>query len=111
LNIKSKFGAKAKDHFLKCIEERRREKLNQLNLNDIFSDKGEIYLLDLKVYITKNWSDFENIYLDKPKFEMYLDIVNTNRIDAHAKDLNNEDLTITISALNWLNDKSDKYLE
>lgn len=111
LVLKTKYGQKAKETFLSKVEERRRERLNNLNFQEIFSDKGEIYLLDLKVFISKFWSDFENIFSDKPKFEMYLDIVNTNRIDAHAKDINEDDLQITILALNWLDEKSNNFLE
>jgi hypothetical protein len=40
-----------------------------------------------------------------------MDLSNSNRIDAHAKDMNQEDMTITISALNWLTEKCDNFLE
>jgi len=111
LIIKSNYGAKAKETFLSKIEEKRRARLNNLNLNEIFSDKGEIYLSDLKVFISQFWKDFENIFIDKGKFEMYLDIINTNRIDAHAKDLDKDDLQITLSALNWTIEKTVCFLE
>ena len=110
--IKYKFGANnCKSEFLKIIEEKRRLRLNNLNLNEIFSEKGEIYFSDLKVYIIKNWSDFEKIYNEKSKFDIYMDLCNNNRIDAHAKNINEEELTITLAALNWLNEKCDLLLE
>jgi hypothetical protein len=111
LTIKLKYGNKAKETFLSKIESKRRERLNNLNLNEIFSDNGEIFLLDLKIFITQYWADFTTIFVDKPKFEMYLDIINTNRIDAHAKDLDKDDLQITLSALNWVKEKADNFLE
>lgn len=111
LIIKLKYGNRAKETFLSKIESKRRERLNNLNINEIFSDKGEIYLLDLKVFITQFWSEFEMIFNDKSKFEIYLDIINNNRIDAHAKNLDNDDLQITLSALNWVTDKVDNFLE
>jgi len=112
LTVKSKFGInKCKNEFLKIIEEKRRERLNNLNINEIFSDKSEIYFNDLKIYIIKNWSDFENIFSDKSKFDIYMDLCNNNRIDAHAKDINQEELTITLASLNWLNEKCDTYLD
>lgn len=112
LSIKYKYGVnKCKPEFLKIIEEKRRLRLNNLSLNEIFSDKGEIYFSDLQKYILKNWSDFEKIFIEKPKFQMYMDLCNQNRIDAHAKDINEEDLTITLAALKWLIDKSNSFLE
>lgn len=112
LSLKFKYGnTKSKSEFLKIIEEKRRERLNNLSLSDIFSDEGEIYFLDIQKYISKNWADFENIFLDKNKFEVYMDLSNKNRIDAHAKDMNQEDMTITISALNWLTERCEKFLE
>lgn len=112
LSLKFKFGnIKSKSEFLKIIEEKRRERLNSLNLTEIFSDNGEVYFLDIQKYISKNWTDFENIFLDKGKFEVYMDLSNKNRIDAHAKDMNQEDMTITLSALNWLTEKCDIFLE
>ncbi|TRX33536.1 ATP-binding protein [Flavobacterium restrictum] len=112
LAVKSKYGVnKCKTEFLKIVEEKRRERLNNLNINEIFSDKSEIYFNDLKTFISKNWSDFENIFLDKSKFDIYMDLCNSNRIDAHAKDINEEDLTITLASLNWLNEKCDAFLD
>lgn len=111
LILKSNYGNKSKETFLSKVEEKRRGRLNNLNFTEIFSDKGEIYLLDLKVFVIYDWKNFENIFTDKPKFEMYLDIINNNRIDAHAKNLDNDDLQITMSALNWILDKMEKFLE
>jgi len=112
ISIKYKFGStKCKSEFLKIIEEKRREKLNNLSISEIFSDKSELYFLDLLKYIKKNWVDFEKIFIEKSKFETYMDLVNNNRIDAHAKDMNAEDMTITIASLNWLNEKCDLFLD
>jgi hypothetical protein len=112
LSLRFKFGqTNGKSEFLKIIEEKRRERLNNLSLNEIFTDKGEIYFLDIQKYISKHWIDFEKIFLNKKKFEIYMDLSNSNRIDAHAKDMNQEDMTITISALNWLTEKCDNFLE
>ncbi|MFD2518218.1 hypothetical protein [Salinimicrobium flavum] len=112
LSLRFKFGsAKSKSEFLKIIEEKRRERLNNLNLNEIFSDSGEVYFLDIQKYISKNWADFEKIFVDKGKFEIYMGLSNENRIDAHAKDINQEDMTITLSALSWLTEKCDNFLE
>jgi len=112
LSLKFNFGpTNSKSEFLKIIDEKRRERLNNLNLNELFSDSGEVYFLDLQKYVSKNWVDFEKIFTDKGKFEIYMDLSNKNRIDAHAKDMNQEDMTITLSALCWLTEKCDKFLE
>ena len=40
-----------------------------------------------------------------------MDLCNENRIDAYAKNINEEDLTITLATLNWLTGKCDLFLE
>ncbi len=113
LILKSCYGPfKAKDEFLKIIssQEKRKEKLTALNLDELFSDDAEIYFEDLRKFINVNWNEFDKIFSDKGLFDAYMQIINKNRIDAHAKDISDENLTLLLYALNWINDKIDAFL-
>lgn len=62
----------------------------------------ELYLKDLKELVIKNWTYFEKLFNDKRKFEMYLDLINQYRIDAHAKDISDEDFDLLRIALSFM---------
>ena len=51
---------------------------------------NELYLSQLGIIMGKDWDKYEKMFSDKKKFNMYLDIINEHRIDAHAKDLDEE---------------------
>lgn len=40
--------------------------------------------------------------MDKSKFILFVDIINTNRIDAHAKNIKEEAYLMTSIALKWI---------
>lgn len=94
------FGKKAKEKLLLVIDESRRKKISNLTFEDIY--KNHLYFSDLIKIVTKHWSFYENIFYEKMKFETYMDYVNKNRIDAHAKDISDEDLTLLMISLKWL---------
>jgi len=60
-----------------------------------------MFFLELKIVINKNWAIFEKIFSDQRKFEMHLDNINDNRVDAHAKDINDDDLITLRLSLKW----------
>lgn len=114
LNLKLQFGGvKGRGEFLQIIESSsvRYQKLSAMNIDEIFSDKGELYLEDLKKFILKKWEFFEKVFIDKQLFEIYLSLINKHRIDAHAKEIDNEVYQSVIIALNWLNEKLKDVLE
>lgn len=39
----------------------------------------------------KDWNSYQPIFNDRVKFEQFFDIINSCRIDAHAKSLDEED--------------------
>lgn len=114
LNLKLQFGGvKGRGEFLQIIDSSsgRYQKLSAMNIDEIFSDKGELYLEDLKKFIIKKWELFEKVFIDKQLFEIYLSLINKHRIDAHAKEIDNEVYQSVIIALNWLNEKLKDVLE
>ena len=60
---------------------------------------------DYVVVIRKNWQYFEKIFGDLVMFQMCMDSVNKYRIDAHAKDIDEEQYYSLDYALSWLEDK------
>ncbi|MBG9841356.1 hypothetical protein ABE30_27910 [Bacillus tropicus] len=94
-----------KETVLKAIEERRREGLREKELKEIFTE--HLYFLDLKQIVVKNWVTFEKFFIDKTKFQEYMDFVNKYRIDAHCKDISSSDLGILMIAFKWFNECFD----
>jgi GTPase SAR1 family protein len=114
LSIKLLFGRiKGKQNFLSIIKSgsKRYEKLESLNLEEIFSDEGELYFNDYKSFILKYWTDYQTTFSDKQLFETYMSIVNANRIDAHAKSIDHSLFQALIFALKWLDKKLKNILE
>jgi len=105
-----KFGEKGKEKFLEIIDDKRKKKLSPLNLKEIFySDKSEIYFDDLRKTIVKNWDLFQNMFgSDRQTFNMYMSFVNKARIDAHAKELNDQDFSALMIAFSWLENHTEQ---
>ena len=100
LTLSLNFGKKnVIDKVLDIIEENRKDKIRNLEINEIF--KNELYLLDLKKIIVKNWNKFDRIFIDKSKFEMFLDLINSRRIDAHAKTISIDDMAQLRICFGW----------
>lgn len=113
LSIKLKFGtAKGKDEFLKVISSNgsRLDKMNALSFDQLFTDDAEIYFDDLRRYISNNWTDFGRVFGDKQLFEIYMQLINKHRIDAHAKDLDGATFNTLIMAIDWMKSKTEAFL-
>ena len=96
---------KVKGKLLEVIESGRkeREKLQDLDNNDLV--ENHFFLLDVKQVILKNWSLFDKVFIDKVKFENFIDVINKYRIDAHAKTINEDDMLMLTVAFNWFDEK------
>jgi hypothetical protein len=108
ISLKLNYGkVKGKQEFLKIVDSqsKRKERLESLNIEEIFSDSGELYFEDYRKFVSKNWALFEKIFPDKQLFETYMHMVNAHRIDAHAKKIEDQAYQALIISLNWL-DKS-----
>lgn len=97
----------AKKKIMKVIEEKRREKMNLKELKNIV--KNELYLLDLKKIIEKNWVEFEKIFNDKNEFSIFFDFINKNRVDAHSKSISEKDLALLQMSFKWFEEKIEPY--
>lgn len=101
----------AKEEFLKIIDENRRVRFQNKNLDEIFKGESEIYFKDLTTYISKNWNKFEKIFSDKPIFESHMTFINNHRVDAHARNISDEEYAILIMSLKWVDTKVSQFLK
>jgi hypothetical protein len=116
LVLKARFGPGARDVFLEVVPSDRRRRLAALNIDEVF--EGEIYFRELKDIITKYWADFGKIFGDDrehflqhtERFEVFMDYINRKRIDAHEKDISEEELSIVLVALQWLQERVTSFL-
>jgi hypothetical protein len=95
------YGANAKVKILQAIPSERRDKIEPLSLEEIFID--HIYFLDIMQIYVKEFKYFENVF-EKQSSKLYqsLDHINKFRIDAHAKDISDDDLQMLVIEFNWL---------
>ena len=105
--LKANLGeAKAKEEAINAMKKpAQKAKATGIKYDDIFGEKmkNELYLLDLKRVIESNWVVFSKIFKgDQVKFLQFMDIVNNNRVEAHAKTISEHDFTLVKSSLDWL---------
>ena len=79
-------------------------------MEQVFSDEGELYFEDYRKFIVKNWSNYEKIFGDKQLFDTYMSMINANRIDAHAKSIEDSIFQTLVISLKWVNNKLDDAL-
>lgn len=97
----SKYGKiNAREKILKAKKTEERSKLEGIGINELM--EKQYFFPELKVIIDKNWDDFSNIFTDKNKFKIYMDIINTHRIDAHGKGISEDDYFMLNLSLKWL---------
>jgi alkylhydroperoxidase/carboxymuconolactone decarboxylase family protein YurZ len=91
--LKFAYGKKALNELLKAIPEAKRDTLRIQTINEILGNNSPLYLLDLKNILNQNWDKFLNFLCDfeKQRFLIMLDDINKYRVDAHAKDIEDED--------------------
>jgi hypothetical protein len=114
LVVKGRYGASdGREKVLAMLEERRRERLSLKDFNALMDGNvSEIYFDDLRKIILKYWGDFEVIFKkDKGKFDTYMQFINSNRIDAHAKDISDDDLGVLLIGLRWLTAAVKDYMD
>ncbi|UUO15291.1 AAA-like domain-containing protein [Dolichospermum heterosporum] len=83
----------AKQIILDIFGGKRKSELAGSDYNDLFNpNHSEIYFLDLAKIISKEWDVFKNIFSNS-KRETFkgLDFINQSRVDAHAKDITDEE--------------------
>ena len=72
---------------------KRKAELISLDYNTLFDpNQSEIYFLDLAKIISKEWDVFKNIFSNSKRETFQgLDFINQSRVDAHAKDITDEE--------------------
>jgi hypothetical protein len=99
--LHASYGVESRARVLKAIPEERRAKIEHLPLDDILTD--HFYFLDMVQLYVKEFKWFENIFeKQSERFYSALDHINRFRIDAHAKDISDDDLQMLILDFNWL---------
>lgn len=88
--LRFKFGNKCMDALLSSLDENRRSTLSRYGYETIFK---ELYFKELIAALMKHWSVFQNYFSqDSKEIEQWLNTINKFRIDAHAKDIDTEEL-------------------
>ena len=92
-NLLPKYGKGAKDRMWTVVKTGpyQKEQEKRMQDKDLRGAMKELYFNQLKTLITKEWTNYENIFFDRRKFEQFFDIINEFRIDAHAKGIDEED--------------------
>lgn len=91
--LKFAYGKKALNELLKAIPEAKRDSLRIHTINEVLGNSSPLYLLDLKNILSQNWENFLNFLdgFEKQRFLIMLEDINKYRVDAHAKDIEDED--------------------
>jgi len=94
-NMQSQYGKKSKERLMAYISGTN-DQTQLKRMRDVpFSQAlKELYFNQLKFIMAKDWKMYQNIFPDKVKFEQFFDVINSNRIDAHAKDIDEEDYAV-----------------
>lgn len=88
------YGKSAKRTLMDAIEKTTKDDTQKAKLEcaDLKGAMQELYFLQLKILIEKDWAWYERLFSDKTKFGYFSDVINKNRVDAHAKKPSDEDL-------------------
>lgn len=103
--VSNKGKSNAKNIILGVKETSLRDKIRNDSIEKIL--ENAFYFPDYITLIDKNWELFEKHFIDKTKFGVYMDVISNFRIDAHAKNISDENYALLKYALDWF----DKCLE
>ena len=93
MNLMLKFGRKAKEQLIAMAKVTTTDKAQEARMQnaDFKGAMQELYFWQLKALMTKDWKNYQAIFPDKIKFEQFFEIINKYRVDAHAKELDEEE--------------------
>ena len=91
--ISMKFGKKAKERLIELLRGSTKDETQTAKLQDLDFREAmqEIYFLQLKYLIEKDWASYQALFGDKVKFQQFFELINKYRTDAHAKSIDEED--------------------
>lgn len=103
VNLKTKYGSKAKERFMLYIQNTstdptREKAMQKSNLKDALTEAN---FSQLKAIILKDWKDYQTLFCDRVKFEQFFDVINTFRVDAHTKEISEEDEALITIAFKY----------
>lgn len=107
--LKIRYGkSEAKNIVLRILG--KDTKLGGNSYDDLFDlQKSEMYFLDLRKIINKEWEIFKNIFGNQEDFLHKMDFINKYRIDAHAKSIKSEELDLLRLYLSQIEDSIEDF--
>lgn len=103
------YGKKYISKIIESIPRERREKLQNVSEDELLNNN--LYFSDLMIIITYRWSEFSRIFGDdKSRFSSDMEIINNFRIDAHAKEISEENMERLQFALGKIEAYVEQYL-
>ena len=90
--------------YLKNDSKNKKKDLDDFTYKELFNpSKVNIYFIDLKEIVVKEWDIFEEIFKDETKFQDHMKAVNQyRRVDAHAGDVSEGGFTEFRTNIEWL---------
>lgn len=99
--LTANYGKNCKSKFLNVIDERRRLKLENLTIDEIF--QSHYLFFDLMQLYVKEFNLFQNVFENQSnKFYAIMQHINEFRIDAHAKEISEDDYQMVMLEFRWL---------
>lgn len=96
--LRIKYGKKAREQLLLKTNGTTTDKTQEEKIKtapNLESAMKELYFLQLKDLIIKDWKDYSAIFSDRVKFEQFYDLINRFRkVDAHSGSISDEDNAI-----------------
>lgn len=91
---------------------KRKQELFSLDYNSLFDPtQSEIYFLDLAKIISKEWDVFKNIFSNSKRETFQgLDFISKSRVDAHAKDITDEEFAYFRICMNKIEKDLEDFL-
>lgn len=111
--LSSQYGpVAARKQVLDILGDPRKTKYSTYNLKDIFdANKCEIYWEDIRKIIEAHWEKFEHIFnRDRASFSTYMKTINTYRVDAHAKDIGDDEMQLFRVHIKKLEEYCDNFI-
>lgn len=112
--LSAQYGAsEARELALNIMGEPRKSKFNTLSYKELFDPNiSQIYFDDLRKIVIRNWTCFQNIFgRDKGEFDVKMKAINKYRTDAHAKQIEIEDMAYFRVCMRMIEKYVDEYFD
>lgn len=112
--LQAKFGkSDATNHYLQILGEPRKSQYSSNSYSELFDAKTcQIYFEDMRKTIIKHYDVFKNIFgSNKEDFDQKMQAINKFRSDAHAKDINKEEMDVFRLCISYVENKIEEFYE